>query len=171
MSDYEELVEFDPEKSAAIETLLVSHVRKDLVRSASHRRWRITAAIGIPALLVAGALTAGVILLADAPISDSSYVNCFSRAEIYPDGTYPGSSTMIAGSTGSQIPIQDAIDACSALWEQGVFQLGFDPTHPSAPGTFPVPDPLTVCVMSDGSAAVIPGGRSVCASLGLARRE
>ena len=34
--------------------------------------------------------------------------------------------------------------------------------------SYPLPNPLTVCVMPDGRAAVIPGSAEVCSQLGLA---
>ena len=53
------------------------------------------------------------------------------------------------------------------MWEQGVLADGFEPTTPAnEPGVVPE---LQVCVMRDGSAAVVPGeSANVCQIVGLA---
>ena len=54
------------------------------------------------------------------------------------------------------------------MWEQGVLNDGYDPLKPTnPPGT--VPAGLQVCVMKDGSAAVVPGtSKNLCQAIGLA---
>lgn len=159
------------QKSAALERALVEYIRLDVVRAKLRRR-RYTLAGAVAAiLLTAGGFTAGAILWGSAPVTDTGIVHCFSRPEIGPDGSYPGSAVAVAGGGGEHIPIEDAVQACAVLWEQGVFDEDFDPATASPSPPRPIPEPLTVCVMRDGSAAVIPGPASVCQTLGLAKRE
>lgn len=160
-----------PQKSAAIEGALVEHVRSDIVRARVRRRRRVIALAGAAIVVAAGAVTAGAVLLGSSPVTDTGVVHCFSSPELRPDGSYPGSAVSIAGDGGEQVPVEGAVQACAVLWQQGVFDEGYDPAAPAPPSPRPVPDPLSVCVMADGSAAVVPGPTSICQTLGLAPRE
>lgn len=100
-------------------------------------------------------------------VGDKSTVECYSSA------VYPGdeSDHTLLGMTGQSgaIDIEDAVDACSALWRQGIFRIGIrgisDDQH--SEGVEKVPD-LVVCVLPDGRAGVFPGGHQTCGTLGLA---
>jgi len=141
------------------------------------RRWRFGIALTVPAVVLAASLTGGV-LWVQAAISNRSTVHCFAQAQLDIQGNYPGVVAAKGVANRSAVePIKDPVGACSALWAIGELDA-------SAPGgvrrnadgsvftgapTYPVPTDLRVCVMRDGSAAVIPGRVDVCAQLGLAR--
>jgi len=72
---------------------------------------------------------------------------------------------MIASTSGEQ-RIDNAIALCRQMWEQGVLNAKHDAL--STGTTSPVPPVLSVCVMSDGSAAVIPAPETACMQMGLA---
>ncbi|MEV7136440.1 hypothetical protein AB0N24_26650, partial [Arthrobacter sp. NPDC093128] len=131
---------------------------------------------GVAVALVA---TGGAVVM-QLPVTDKSSIDCFARAELH-GSWFPGTTVVLGEGTRvgepstqrNPIPIEDALAACRDLWAQHAF----DPKSPNGmahPGlydrsfSYPVPDLLTVCVLSDGRAAVIPGDENVCASLGLA---
>ncbi len=141
------------------------------------RRWRLGLAITIPAVLVAASLTGGI-LWVQAAVSNTNVVHCLARAELDPLGHYPGTEGAAAAPDSQGDRVEDALAACSAAWASGRLdpsapdgeRRGADgaPTYDETNSTA-VPTDLRVCVMRDGSAAVVPGPADVCAQLGLAR--
>lgn len=96
-------------------------------------------------------------------------MHCLSSTTRGANGTYPGSSATIADGDGPG-RVDDARALCAEMWEQGVLSPTVDPTAPThTPGVVP---PLQVCVMRDGTAAVVPSNTaSVCQSLGMSSLE
>ena len=94
-------------------------------------------------------------------------MHCLSSASRNADGSYPGSQATIASESGEG-RVEDATALCTQMWQQGVLHGDFEPGQASnPPGT--VPAHLQVCVMPDGSAAVVPGeSEGVCQAIGLA---
>jgi hypothetical protein len=117
-------------------------------------------------LITVVATTGATVLLQEKSVENTAIVHCYSSTKQNTDGTYPGSSAAIADGNGRG-QARDARALCAAMWEQGVFGSGFEPTTPAnEPGVVPE---LQVCVMGDGSAAVVPGkSASVCQIVGLA---
>jgi len=81
-----------------------------------------------------------------------------------------------AGAPGSNAQVTNALAVCSVVWADGFLRWGssevggtrlpsgaLDPDHP-------VP-PLVVCVLPSGIAAVFPGEKNTCATLGLPAAE
>src|SRR5258708_40368460 len=65
-------------------------------------------------------------------------------------------------------PINDPRQLCSDFFRRGFLRVGKTGSQGDPNGRFIYPAPrLVVCVMSDGSAAVIPGKPGTCAALGL----
>lgn len=159
-----------PERDAAIRRMLVEHVRDEPVAAARLRRRRVLGWSGLSVLAVGIAATAGAVLLAPTPVSDPGIVHCLSADERDADGSYPGSAATLASPSGDG-RVADAIALCSLMWEQGVLEPGYDPTSAdNPPGR--LPDDLQVCVMNDGSAAVVPSSNeSICPALGLSPLE
>lgn len=178
MNDTPRSQHFNEERSKAIEQLL-TNVAQD--GTPENRHFHDTKGKTILLAGVAVALVAtGAAVALQMPVTDKSSVDCFARAELngnqFPGGTgVLGEGTRV-GEPSTQrnpIPIEDALAVCRAMWAQH----GLDPNspngraHPSLhdpSSSYPIPDPLTVCVLNDGRAAVIPGDENVCASLGLA---
>ncbi|RAM37214.1 hypothetical protein [Arthrobacter globiformis] len=169
---------FSAERSAAVEALLANVVRDG---TSENRHFQNTKGKRILLAGVAIALVAtGGAVIMQLPVADKSSIDCFARAELH-GSRFPGTTVVLGEGTRvgepstqrNPIPIEDALAACRHVWAQHVL----DPdapdgrTHPSlrdGSSSYPVPDPLTVCVLNDGRAAVIPGDEKVCGSLGLA---
>jgi hypothetical protein len=168
---------FDPERSAAIEALLVS-VAQDGTPENQHFQNTKGKRILLAGVAVALVATGGA-ALTQLPVTDKSSILCFARAELN-GHQFPGTTvTLLAGAKPGEpkpdnpVPIEDALAACRDIWAQHVLDPnapsgGADPKLFDSNFSYPVPDPLTVCVLDDGRAAVIPGDEKVCGSLGLA---
>jgi hypothetical protein len=151
--------------------MLMAQVAHVPVRQRTRHR---VLAIGIPAFALAAGL-GGAALAVNLPVTDPYSVHCFARAELDLFGNYPGTQAVVASTdpAGGPVSIDDAVGLCSDLWAQGLLASDWDPqtSQPDTTLSQPVPDDLTVCVMRDGTAAVIPGGDAVCSELGLATRS
>lgn len=167
MSDDERGPAMRPERDAAIRAMLVDQVRSAPEVKAVRRRrnWMIWGGAGVLAIGVGA--TAGAVVLQAAQVSNTQLVHCLSSDQRTADGGYPGAQATLA-SPDEQGRVDDAIELCSQMWEQGVFESGFDATSASNPPG-EVPPAFRVCVMPDGSAAVVPSDEpAVCTRLGLA---
>lgn len=158
-----------PERTDAIRGLLLQTLRNEpqRQRERSRRRFVIWAS---SFFLVSGVVATGAtVILQGASVSNTAIVRCYSSTITDADGGYPGSSATIADDNGRG-QAREALALCTAMWEQGALAEGFNPTTPTnAPGIVPE---LHVCVMRDGSAAVVPGeSSSVCQTVGLAPLE
>lgn len=169
---------FSSNRSAAIRELIVSVAEsgtpQNLHQRNARRGW-----IVLPAAFGALVLTAGAVVALQAQVTQTDHVSCFARAEIGVGGKFPGTQVTdlqgtVGESVGGPIPIEDALAACSDLWSQHLLDAsipsGVNPERVDRTFSHPVPEPLTVCVMSDGMAAVIPGPPEVCGRLGLAEK-
>ncbi|MEV7694010.1 hypothetical protein AB0N73_11855 [Microbacterium sp. NPDC089189] len=156
-------------RTRAIRELLAQRIRDDPAIRRKRLRRRI-AVWGSAGLVGAVALTTGAAILFGAtPVTDKTIVHCLSSTIRDADGTYPGSSATIADGNGPG-RVDDALALCAQMWKQGALNPSVDPTAPTqSPGMVP---PLQVCVMRDGTAAVVPSSSaSVCQSLGMASLE
>lgn len=166
------------DRRAAIRNVLVDVAQKG-TRENKHLRNVKRAWVALPVAVAALTLTAGGLAVAQfAHVTDKSSVSCFSRAELTWLGEFPGTHAASAGDRNPDgpVPIEDAKALCGDLWKQNVLDAttSSGTTAPSAyDRTFshPVPSPLTVCVMGDGTAAIVPGDEHVCAKLGLSARN
>lgn len=158
--------EMRPERAEAIRSMLVDHARTEPAVRARRRRNRAIGWGGLGVLAVGVAATAGTMLAAPGPVTQSDYVQCLSEPTRNSDGSYPGSGATAA--EGSDLP-SDPIELCTIMWEQGLFEPGYDSlADDNPPGR--VPDELQLCVMENGIAAVVPSpNESICAALGMAR--
>ena len=161
--------EMSEPRAQAIREILAQRIRDE--PSIRRRRIRRPIAIwGVVGLVTAGALTTGAaILFGSTPVTDRTIVHCLSSTTRSPDGSYPGSSATIAEDNGPG-RVDDALALCTQMREQGVLSATVDPTAPThSPGTAPT---LQVCVMRDGTAAVVPSEvAAVCQSLGMSSIE
>ena len=128
------------EDEALLATILAGAAgeRRDELRG---RRRIKHLAVAAAAVTAVGA-TAAWVVLREEPITNPLQVACHATADV-------GGDRMAVADAG------DPIGACAAVWATGVFGAG------------PVPQ-LTACTTASGTAAVFPGGRDVCARLGLA---
>ncbi|MBG6215530.1 MULTISPECIES: hypothetical protein [Cryobacterium] len=169
---------FTANRSAAIRALLVNIAEPGTPENLRLRRAR-RVRIVVPAVIATLVLTAGAVVAVQAQVTRTDHINCFARAELNMWGEFPGARVTslegtIGDSEGGPVSINDALAACSDLWAQHALDASIESGVRSDPVdrtfSYPVPDPLTVCVMSDGMAAVIPGASDVCGRLGLAER-
>ena len=172
---------FSAERSAAIEALLANVAQEG---TPENRHFQNTKGkrILLGGVAVALVATGGAVVM-QLPVTDKSSIDCFARAELH-GNQFPGTTVVLGEGTRvgepskqrNPIPIEDALAACRDVWAQHML----DPNspngrwHPSLYDrsfSYPVPHPLTVCVLHDGRAAVIPGDENVCTSLGLALKS
>ncbi|MFP3463531.1 hypothetical protein R5O87_22055 [Arthrobacter globiformis] len=169
---------FNEERSAAIGELL-ANVAQDGTPENRHFQNTKGKRILLAGVAVALVATGGAIVM-QLPVTDKSSIDCFARAELH-GNQFPGTTVVLGEGTKvgepstqrNAIPIEDALAACRAVWANH----GLDPNAPDGrtppnlrdgSSSSPIPNPLTVCVLSDGRAAVIPGDENVCGALGLA---
>jgi hypothetical protein len=178
MNDIPRSQHFNEERSKAIEQLL-TNVAQDGTPENRHFHNTKGKRILLSGVAVALAVTGAAVAL-QMPVTDKSSIDCFARAELH-GNQFPGTTVVLGEGTRvgepsaqrNPIPIEDALAACRDVWAQHMLDRN-SPNgrwHPSLYDrsfSYPIPDPLTVCVLNDGRAAVIPGDEDVCASLGLA---
>lgn len=158
--------EMTPERTDAIRGLLLQTLRNEPQRRRDRRRRRFLIWASSIFLVSGVVATGATIILQGESVSNTAIVHCYSSTVPNANGGYPGSSATIAEDNGRG-QAREALALCTAMWEQGALTEGFDPTAPTnEPGTVPE---LQVCVLRDGSAAVVPGESSrVCQTVGLA---
>ncbi len=151
-------------RGGAIEDALVAQMHRDLTRRPWYKRWQWRLGmVGVGALVVGAGTFAGTTLLTHEEVTDTSWVQCLSEAQLNPDGSLPAHAATVASPDG-MIPIDDAKALCAQMWEAGVMTSA-DPLDASpSPGV--VPSEFTVCVGDDGEAVVAPG-RIACSTLRL----
>lgn len=161
--------EMSDARTEAMRKILADRVRNEPGLRRRRVRRRIVVGSGVGVIAIGTLITGAAILFGSAPVTDKTIVHCLSSTTANPDGTYPGSSATIADGDGPG-RVDDARNLCIQMWEQGVLSPSVDPTAPTqTPGTVP---PLQVCVMRDGTAAVVPSeNESVCQSLRMASLE
>jgi hypothetical protein len=172
--------QMDPARVAEIDGMLRTVVRREsAARSRSKRK--MLAWLAIPVVAVSAVVTAAVVAPKTAPITNTAEVACFARAEFNgTDDTFPGTYQSVMGDPNVRDPDgytpawdmtdpTNAMAACAALWEDGSLKAdapsGFLRGTPSGAGA--VPAELTLCVLPNGSGAVIPGDSGVCDRLRL----
>ncbi len=136
-----------------------------VAQSANSRARRHPAVVVAAAAIVVlstGAATAGVV--AYEAVSDRTQARCFAV-----DNITSHDFTLIAQASKPLTfeVVRNARSTCRALFRIGVLRPGHAPGRPDRkPSHYRVP-PLVVCVWSDQTAAVFPGGKGTCARLGL----
>lgn len=146
-----------------VQDLLIAQMRRDLTRPKWWKTiWgRLSIAGGV--LVVAGAGVAGVVLLEQRPVSDTSIVYCLEGPWRNSDGTLSGAAASVATPDGV-VSIVDAEAMCVQMWESGAFADNDQMSATNAPGV--APSEFTTCVTDQGEAAVVPG-RIECSTLQL----
>jgi hypothetical protein len=172
--------QMDPARVAEIDGMLRTVVRRESAHRTRSKR-KMLAWLALPVVAVSAVVTAAVVAPKTAPITNTAEVACFARAEFKgTSDTFPGTYQSVLEDTDVRdvdgyTPSWDMTDpanamaACRALWEDGSLKIdapsGFLRGTPS--GTGVVPSELTLCVLPNGSGAVIPGDGWVCERLGL----
>jgi hypothetical protein len=159
----------DPARQAVMRELIEFAVASEKPRAA---RARLPIAAGLSAAVALAGGTAVAVVMTQQPVTDSSLVHCLSRAELDARGNYPGTAVAVAAANSRQVPVDDARAACREAWRHGIVDpaadIGAPLPEPDPARRAAVPAELSVCVMPDGSAAVVPGSPAACGELGLA---
>jgi len=146
-------------------------MRRQLEAHVTGKHRRRPALIAASAAVVAAGTSAAAYAYVQhsQPVTNKIEARCYTVASL---SAGPESFTTVAEATpaGSLRPGQvgNALSVCAALWRQGILHPGPQGARgpAAASGASSVP-PLAACVLPDGTAAVIPGTRSICASLDL----
>ena len=124
----------------------------------------------VVALIVAtgGGTAAAYAYLHPRAVTNKGYARCYSEP-VYAQGSiFPGTTIATAVGEGSNGSIEDALDTCASLWQVGALTPGAPrAVAPVAGRSYPAPA-LVGCTLSNGIAAVFPGGADTCDRLGLA---
>lgn len=155
------------ERGAAVRDLLIQVIENQPEVTAKRRKKLGLLWGGVGVLTIGVASIAAAAVVANRQVVQYDVVHCLSSLERGSDGTYDESSVVMDPEIVGNATPEDAIDVCVLMWEQGVLSPGHDPIA-ATPSPGQVPANLTICVMEDGSAAVVPGKPESCAALGLA---
>lgn len=159
--------EMRPRREAAIRSLVLDQLEESREQKARwrRRRWFVWGGVGLLTVGI-GATAAGIVLQSQA-VSNDELVRCLKSDERAADGSYPGAMASVAYDSPAERELS-AIEICTMMWEQGALEPDFDPTSlTNAPGV--VPEAFVVCVMPDGTAAVVPSSEpTICSRLSLA---
>lgn len=154
------------ERGTAVRDLLMQVIESQPEVTA-RRRKKLGSLWGGVVLTIGVASIATTAVVANRQVVQYDVVHCLSSLERGSNGTYDESSVVMDPEIVGNATPEDAIDVCVLMWEQGVLSPGHDPIA-ATPSPGKVPANLTICVMKDGSAAVVPGKPESCAALGLA---
>jgi hypothetical protein len=139
-----------------------------VAQSAARRpRKRLTlVAAGITALvLTTGA--AAFVVAGHQQVTNKAMARCYTTADAS-GSNFTTVTELVPGSGTGEVT--DAVSTCAALFRQGFLRVGGAGINRFADGKPDHRVPMLVeCVMSDGTAAVFPGGPGTCHSLGLPR--
>jgi len=134
-------------------------------RSAARRRGRWALAATGLAIVVLTTGAAALAVAVSAPVTNRTQARCYTVTSL-PTGDY--TTVMAPGRLGSPDQVRRAIAVCAALYRQGYLRLGLPGLNrspgPGAGGRVPR---LVACTMTDGEAAILPGGPAACARAGL----
>jgi hypothetical protein len=147
------------------------HQLTGVVTGSHHRRRPLFIAASAVVIAVGTSAGAYAYVQHSQPVTDKSEARCYTVASL---SAGPESYATIAQATmaGSSRPAQvgNAVSVCAALWRQGFLHPGPQGARgratPGPAGTGQVP-PLVACVLPGGTAAVFPGTRATCVTLGL----
>ena len=167
------MTQFETPPTRTLPEYRMAAMRRQLETVVSRKSRRKPVFIAASAVAVAAGTSAGAYAYVQhsEPVTDKDDARCYTVASL---SAGPESFTTIAqaAGAGSSRPAQvdNALSVCAALWRQGILDPGPQGAHgratPDPTGASRVP-PLVACVLPDGTAAVFPGTRSTCATLGL----
>lgn len=158
--------EMSTARDAAIRNLIISEISAAPERRRRRIRTRVLVwgSVGILALAAAG--TGAAVVLQPKTVSQDSVVRCFTSPNRGANGQFQYVTMSVLSATQPQ-RIVNARSTCAQIWASGALSGRVNATAASnAPGI--VPSKLAVCVMPDGSAAVVPGDEQICQAIGLA---
>jgi hypothetical protein len=171
-----DLIDLPPERSMPhthmlarqqrIEQYAAGHMRR---RWASRNAARYAMVIGGASALLIGGTAAAYVAFKPATVPVADEARCYTKASLEGGKDFFGTTVSQAWSADGTRNAASAVEACSAVWRQGLLQLGSKQVGGPDTGTdHPIP-PLVACTLDNGVAAVFPGDEQTCARLGLPR--
>ncbi len=139
------------------------------------RRKVAIAGVAVGLALTGTAAAATIVHLTSAPVTETDLARCYAVDSLAEGNDFRGTSVAAAGPIGSHAQVTNALSACTLIWQDGLMAPGagakmtpserahLNPDHP-------VPH-LVVCVLPSGVAAVFPGNKETCQTLGLPAAE
>jgi hypothetical protein len=122
-------------------------------------------------VLLIGGTAAAYVAFKPATVPVADQTRCYTKASLAGgDTNFFGTTVAQARSADGTRAAASAVEACSALWRQGLLRLGSKQVGgPDTSGTTHPTPPLAACTLDNGVAAVFPGDEQTCARLGLPR--
>ena len=158
------------ERTDAIRDALLDHVRTARERRRRTLRRRVAVWGGVGLIVVGGTATAAAAIVQAQRVTNADIVYCLASPHRGADGEFRYAAATLYRGSGDAVTMSDPVSVCRDMWRRGALdsttdQLAVDP------GTHAVPARLQVCVMDDGSPAVVPGRPGVCQTAGLAPKR
>lgn len=168
--DNDAMPEMTDVRTDAIRDTVLAQIRTEPERR--HRTIRRRFAIwgGIGLLVVGGIATAATAIVQSQRVTNSDIVYCFASAERGADGQFTYAAATLHDSSTNTGNVADPISVCQDMWRRGALDKNADQLS-ATQAPHAVPAQLQVCVMDDGSPAVVPGRPGVCQSAGLAPKR
>lgn len=168
--DSDEIPEMTQQRTDGIRDTLLEQVRTEASRRrhALRRRFAIWGGVGV--LVVGGVATAATAIVQAQRVTNSDIVYCFASPHRGADGQFTYAAATLHDSSTNTGAVSDPISVCQDMWRRGALDKDTDQLS-ATPKPHAVPAQLQVCVMEDGSPAVVPGRPEVCQSAGLAPKR
>lgn len=170
LSDNDGIPEMTNKRTDAIRETLLAHVRTESTRHRQRLRRRFTIWGGIGVLVVGGVVTGAAAIVQSQRVTNTGIVYCFASPHRGPNGQFTYAAATIHDSATNQGSVTNPISVCQDMWRRGALDKRADQLSPT-PSPHAVPAQLQVCVMDDGSPAVVPGRPGVCQAAGLAPKR
>ena len=154
-------------RTAAIERLLMDTIQGEPAARRRRVRSRVLAWGTVGVVAIAAATAGATLIHGPAPVTNNTLVHCLANADASLVNTAGDPAvTIVVGTAGAPV-VPNYLAACTTNWQHGYFdRLGQTTVAAHTPGH--APSALTVCVLPDGSPAVVPGAADVCSAIGLA---
>jgi hypothetical protein len=129
---------------------------------------RVAVGGALAVIAIGGAVAASIVVMQSQRIADPDIAYCLASPHRDADGRFAYAAVSLHESSGGGTTTVDPIAACEDMWRRGALDEAADQLAPT-PAPHAVPASLQLCVMDDGSPAVVPGDRSACQAAGLRR--
>ncbi|WP_349865483.1 hypothetical protein [Leifsonia sp. WHRI 6310E] len=165
--DNDDMPEMTDKRTDAIRETLMDQVRTENDRRRHTLRRRFTLWGGIGLLVIGGVATAATAIVQAQRVTNSDIVYCFATAQRGADGQFDYAAATLHDPASNQGSVSKPIAVCQDMWHRGALDKNTDQLEPT-PSPHAIPAHLQVCVMDDGSPAVVPGRPGICQAIGLA---
>lgn len=168
--DADDMPEMTDARTDAIRDTLLNRVRTESARRQRTLRRRFAVWGGIGVLVIGGAATAATAIVQAQRVTNSDIVYCLASPQRGADGEFDYAAATLHDSASGTGTVADPVGVCQDMWRRGALDKDTDPLA-ATPAPHRVPAHLQVCVMDDGTPAVVPGRPGVCQAAGLAPRR